>query len=225
MLVRELLLFLQQIAVCFTLTLRIHALYGRNRRFLSCMILFGLALGAGVAASCFGDNNTTTYIQGSDCHNTFTTEAYVIPSIGMRACSTKSRQILPSWVAWVAVFVYELLIFILTIFRTWKTRRCLRLSLFDRKIPDIIFQDGAMYFGAMTLINLPNILTYYCGSDITRGNLATFTSCMSVTLISRLVLNLHKTTDNGIFSTAIRDDDLGLDVLTTRINVQAVISS
>jgi len=45
-------------------------------------------------------------------------------------------------VAWVAVFVYELLIFILIIFRTWKTRRCLRLSLSDRKIPDIIFQDG-----------------------------------------------------------------------------------
>lgn len=208
MLVRELLLFLQQIAVCFTLTLRIHALYGRNRRFLSCMILFGLALGAGVAASCFGDNNTTTYIQGSDCHNTFTTVASYRYGV-----------------AWVAVFLYELLIFILIIFRTWKTRRCLRLSLFDRKIPDIIFQDGAMYFGAMTLINLPNILTYYCGSDITRGNLATFTSCMSVTLISRLVLNLHKTTDNGIFSTAIRDNDLGLDVLTTRINVQAVISS
>jgi hypothetical protein len=55
--------------------------------------------------------------------------------------------------------------------------------------------------------------------------LLNMTPSMSVTLISRLVLNLHKTTDNGIFSTAIRDDDLGLDVLTTRIIVQAVISS
>lgn len=81
-----------------------------------------------------------------------------------------------------------------------------------------------MYFAAMTLINIPNILTYYCGSDITRGNLATFTSCISVTLISRLVLNLHKSTDAGIFSTAIWDNSISLDVFTTRLGVQAVIS-
>ncbi|KAG2743158.1 hypothetical protein P692DRAFT_201887723 [Suillus brevipes Sb2] len=124
--------------------------------------------------------------------------------------------------AWVAVFVYELLIFVLTIFRTCKTRGFRQLFSSNRNIIDIIFQDGAMYFAAMTLINIPNILSYYY---ITRGNLATFTGCMSVTLISRLVLNLHKSTDHGIFSTAIRDDGYSLGVFTTRISLQAVTSS
>ncbi|KAG1811819.1 uncharacterized protein BJ212DRAFT_1589264 [Suillus subaureus] len=206
MLVRELLLFLQQITVSFTLTLRIYALYGRSKRLLSCMIIIGLALTGGAFASSLSDNNTTIYVQGSDCQNTFTAEAAIRHGL-----------------AWVAVFVYDSIIFVLTIFRTCKTRKFLRSSLSSRNIPNIMFQDGAMYFAAMTLINLPNILTYYCGSDITRGNLATITSCISVTLISRLVLNLHKSTDNGIFSAPIRDDGPSEDVFTTR--VQAVISS
>ncbi|KAG1871487.1 hypothetical protein F4604DRAFT_1681591 [Suillus subluteus] len=242
-LLRELHLFLQQITVAFTLTLRIHALYGRNWRLLSCMVIIGLALMAGASASSYSDNNTTTYIQGSDCHNTFTAEAYVIPFIG-------------HGLAWIAVFVYDLLIFVLMVFRTCKTRGLLRLSLSSRDIPGVIFQDGIFSVThviyilnqenagviAMTLINIPNILMYYCGSvsthphlasrlanfltidkDITRGNLATFTGCMSVTLVSRLVLNLHKSTDDGIFSAAIRNDGPSLDVITT--SVQAVVSS
>ncbi|KAG1728150.1 uncharacterized protein EDB91DRAFT_865522 [Suillus paluster] len=102
-----------------------------------------------------------------------------------------------------------------------KTRGSPRLSLImsRRNILDIIFQDGAMYFAAMTLFNIPNILTFYCASDITKSSLATFTSCMSVTLISRLMLNLHKFVDTGIFSTIIRDNDPGSTVFSTRISV------
>ncbi|KAG1824937.1 uncharacterized protein BJ212DRAFT_1323397 [Suillus subaureus] len=199
---RELFLFLQQITVCLTLTLRIYALYNRSRRLLSCMVIISLALMGGAFAGSFGDNsNTVTYIQGSDCHNTFTAETYVISFIGMRACSTKSWQSRPSVLGWLGLHIL-----------------------------DIIFQDGIFFrhtcninsepskCRAMTLINLPNILTYYY---ITRGNLATLTSCMSVTFVSRLVLNLHESTDDGIFSTTIRDDDLSLDVFTTRVNVMS----
>lgn len=209
--VREFFIFLQQIIVCIILTLRIHALYGRNRRLLGCMLIFGFALLGGASAGTFypGDNsNTVAYIPGDDCHNSFTAE-------------TAARYGL----AWVAVFVYELFIFVLTIFRTCKTRGFRQLFSSNRNIIDIIFQDGAMYFAAMTLINIPNILSYYCGSYITRGNLATFTGCMSVTLVSRLVVNLHKSTDHGIFSTAIRDDGYSLGVFTTGISLQAVTSS
>ncbi|KAG2151165.1 uncharacterized protein EDB93DRAFT_298883 [Suillus bovinus] len=208
MLIRELSLFLQQIIVSFTLTLRVYALYGRSKRLLSCMIIIALALIGGASAGSFGGHsNTTPYIQGSDCHNTF-------------SAKTAARHGL----AWVAVSVYDLLIFVLTVFRTYKTRGFPRLTSYSRDILDIIFHGGAMYFAAMTLINLPNILTYYCGSDITRANLATFTSCMSVTLISRLVLNLHKSTDDGILSTAIRANGRTLDVFTT-LDMQSALSS
>lgn len=210
MLARELFFFLQQITVCLTLTLRIYALYGRSRRLLSCMMIIGLALTGGASAGTFGDNsNTAIYISGSDCHNTLTAE-----------------KAIRYGVAWIAVFIYELLIFVLTVFRAYKTRGSMLLSPSSGNILDIIFQDGTMYFAVMTLINLPNILTYYCGSVITRGNLAVFTSCMSATLISRMVLNLHKSTNDGILSTVVQDDEITLGVFTTRVNVQQpVISS
>ncbi|KAG2054310.1 hypothetical protein BDR06DRAFT_421842 [Suillus hirtellus] len=221
MLVRELFLYLQQIIVCVILTLRVYALYGRSRRLLSYVVIIGLALMGGASAGSFGNNsNTAIYIQGSDCHNSFTVK------IAMRY-----------GLAWIAVFVFELLIFVLTVFRTCKTRGSPRMISSSRNIIDIMFQDGAMYFAAMTLINLPNILTYYCGSvsaasydwlgfflttdkDITRGNLATFTGCMSVTLVSRLVLHLHKSTDDEILSTAIQNDDSSPNVFTTRLDVE-----
>ncbi|KAG1889222.1 hypothetical protein F4604DRAFT_829708 [Suillus subluteus] len=109
----------------------------------------------------------------------------------------------------------------------FKIRGLLRLSLTRsrRNIFDVMFRDGAMYFGVMTLLNIPNILTYYYGSDITRGSLSTFTSCISVTLISRLMLNLHKSFDGDIFSAPTRDDDDGPPILTTRLDIQSTNSS
>lgn len=77
----------------------------------------------------------------------------------------------------------------------------------------------------MALSNIPNILTYYFGSVGLRGSLSTFTSCMSATLISRLMLNLHQTIDTGIFSTAAQDNGSSLPVLTTRVNIRSAISS
>ncbi|KAG2340242.1 hypothetical protein BDR05DRAFT_547919 [Suillus weaverae] len=129
--------------------------------------------------------------------------------------------------AWLAILGFELLIFVLTVHRTCKTRGLLRLRLVTRRnIVDVMFHDGAMYFGAMTLCNIPNIVMYYYGSGVINGSLglATLTSCMSVTLISRLMLNLHKSIDSGIFSVPARDDDHCLSVLTTRINVQSAIA-
>ncbi|KAG2362080.1 hypothetical protein BDR07DRAFT_1407911, partial [Suillus spraguei] len=125
-----------------------------------------------------------------------------------------------------AFFTFELFIFILTVDRICKTRGLLRLSLFTGSdVIDIIFHDGAMYFGAMTLIGIPNILTYFSSSVVIRGSLATFTGIISATLISRLVLNLHESTDNGILSTTVVEDNTTFALLTTRVNVQSVISS
>ncbi|KAG2362081.1 hypothetical protein BDR07DRAFT_1407916, partial [Suillus spraguei] len=125
-----------------------------------------------------------------------------------------------------ALFTFELFIFILTVDRICKTRGLLRLSPFTgSNIIDIIFHDGVMYFGAMTLIGIPNILTYFSSSVVIRGSLATFTGIMSATLISRLVLNLHESTDNGILSTTVVEDNATFALLTSRVNVQSTISS
>ncbi|KAJ7484839.1 hypothetical protein B0H11DRAFT_1162530 [Mycena galericulata] len=53
---------------------------------------------------------------------------------------------------------------------------------------------------ATALANLVNIITFFIGGSLVPGSLATFATCMSVTMISRLMLNLHKRTEYGIFS-------------------------
>ncbi|KAG2125041.1 hypothetical protein DEU56DRAFT_826099 [Suillus clintonianus] len=199
---RELLIFVQQIIVCFMLTLRTYALYGCSKRLITWMVIISFALvGLALAGSSGHSLSTAVGVPGFGCYESYTTETAVSPGL-----------------AWASLFVYELLIFALTVFRICNTKG-LSLVMSRRNILDIIFQDGAIYFVAMTVFNIPNILTFYCGSDTIRGSLATFTSCMSVTLISRLVLNLHKPIDTGISSSLIPDDDSGSAVLTSRVNV------
>ncbi|KAG2151163.1 uncharacterized protein EDB93DRAFT_1139509 [Suillus bovinus] len=75
------------------------------------------------------------------------------------------------------MFIYELLIFVLTVFRTWINRGLPRFFPISRRdILDVIFYDGVMYFAGMALVNLPNILTYFCGPEIIRGSLSAFTT-------------------------------------------------
>jgi hypothetical protein len=208
---RQVLVFLQTLIVCLILTLRTYALYGRSKCMLAFLVIIFLAFTGGASRETFGLYPTTvTNLPTGGCYQTYTTEATI--RLG---------------VAWVALSGYESLIFVLTVIRIFKIKGLLRLSLIRsrRNIIDVMFQDGAMYFGAMTLFNIPNILTYYCGTDISRGSLSTFTSCMSVTLISRLMLNLHKSIDTGIFSTPARDDDDSLPILTTRVDLQSTSSS
>ncbi|KAG1843090.1 hypothetical protein C8R48DRAFT_736949 [Suillus tomentosus] len=200
----EALRFFQQIFICLTLALRTYALYGRSRRLLIWMGIISLVLLAGALAGTFGDDSDAA-VDAGDCYEIYTTATTV--RHGM---------------AWVAMFIYELLIFVLTIFKAWKTRG-LRFSLISRRdLLNVIFQDGVMYFAGMTLVNLSNILTYLCGSEILKGNLGSFTTCMSVTLISRLMLNLHGCVDTGIFSTPAETSP---DVLTTRVDVEFAVSS
>jgi hypothetical protein len=198
---REVLLFLQQIFVCLILTLRTYALYCRNKRILAWMIIIGSVLG-GVTAGTLGFRSSAL-VPGFNCFESYSQKIAVSPGLG-----------------WTTLLLYELLIFVLTVHRIYKTRG-LSLATSRRNIIGVVFQDGAMYFAAMILTNVPNIVTSYCGPNTIRGSLATITSCMSVTLISRLMLNLHKSVDAGIFTNPLRDDghDYGSDVFSTEIDV------
>ncbi|KAK7457757.1 hypothetical protein VKT23_010096 [Stygiomarasmius scandens] len=64
-----------------------------------------------------------------------------------------------------------------------------------------MFRDGAIYYGVMVLVNLANMITYYTMGSNMKGGLSTFASSISVTMMSRLMLNLHKTADEGLYST------------------------
>ncbi|KAL0958498.1 hypothetical protein HGRIS_000641 [Hohenbuehelia grisea] len=114
--------------------------------------------------------------------------------------------------AWEALLVYDTLLIILTIFKTYETtRRASNSALggFWRRlwvghgglnILALVLRDGALYFIVMALANLANILTFYFAGSLLRGGLSTFASIISVTMMSRLMLNLHKSADVGIMS-------------------------
>ncbi|KAF5388655.1 hypothetical protein D9757_004737 [Collybiopsis confluens] len=100
--------------------------------------------------------------------------------------------------AWEALFVYDSILFVMILHRGYKTRHQLR----RQKIPllVIILRDGSLYFGVMALANAINISTFYYPLLYIRGVLCTFTSSLSVTLISRIMLNLHKIADSGLYT-------------------------
>ncbi|KAG2050154.1 hypothetical protein BDR06DRAFT_960476 [Suillus hirtellus] len=206
---RQVLAFLQVFIVSFILALRTYALYDRSKCLLALLVIIILTFVGGAFTGTFGRHSSTvTNLPGGGCYRIYTAKIIIR-------------------LAWMIPPVYGLLIFVLTVTRALKIRGLLRLSLTKsrRNIIAVMFQDGVMFFGAMTLFEIPNILTYYHGSDMVRGSLRTFTNCMSVTLISRLMLNLHKSVDAGILSAPTRDDDDGLLVLTTGLDVQSTNSS
>ncbi|KAG1808204.1 uncharacterized protein BJ212DRAFT_665086 [Suillus subaureus] len=146
---RQLDIFFQAIIICIIMAMRIYALYGCNQHLLTWMAIIIIAL-VGVACA-------VTFAQVSG-------DAAILPRIGCYEVYT-TETAARIGLAWVALFVFDLLIFVLTVYKIYKIRGLPRLSLITRRnVIDVIFQDGVMYFGAIALINIPNILTYYSGS-------------------------------------------------------------
>ncbi|KAK7455229.1 hypothetical protein VKT23_011102 [Stygiomarasmius scandens] len=56
---------------------------------------------------------------------------------------------------------------------------------------DHLLTLGSLYFVVVALSNMINILTFYLTEPAFRGALTTFASCVSVTMMSRLILNLR----------------------------------
>ncbi|KAG1781109.1 hypothetical protein EV702DRAFT_644331 [Suillus placidus] len=143
---RQLAIFLQTTIVCIIMIIRTYALYGCSKRFLAWVAIVIIALTVLACAGTFGHFSGDVEIEpGIGCNETFS--KVVAARIGL---------------AYVALFVFDLFIFILTVYRICQSSSLLRLTLVTRRnIIDVIFRDGAMFFGAMTLSNIPNILTYY----------------------------------------------------------------
>ncbi|KAJ6536458.1 hypothetical protein DFH09DRAFT_1401945 [Mycena vulgaris] len=57
----------------------------------------------------------------------------------------------------------------------------------------VLVRDGTMYFGLICLANLAHILMYYFGDINTSSSLTSFAVALSVTMICRIMLNLHDT--------------------------------
>ncbi|KAF7967492.1 hypothetical protein HWV62_34059 [Athelia sp. TMB] len=103
-------------------------------------------------------------------------------------------------IPWEALFAYDVMVVTLTVLKTWRARHRFGFSPGYVSLFGLILRDGAMYFTVMAFGGLANVLTFYYSRPLLKGVLSSFSSCMSVVLISRLMLNLHTTATAGVFT-------------------------
>ncbi|KAI8986735.1 hypothetical protein BD414DRAFT_529044 [Trametes punicea] len=169
---RQLLLVINQVVVCFILFLRTYALYGRDRRILVLVVGVGATL-LGVCCWSIVGQHQGVELRGG-CH--------------LKADHMTAVRLA---VSWESLFLFDLLIFTLTVCKTFKERFKHRITSGRHDIISLILRDGAMYFAVMASVNFLNTLTFYFLEPLLRGCLSTFASSVSVTMMSRLMLNLH----------------------------------
>lgn len=180
---RQILLIVNQVLVCLLLAIRIYALYQRSKAVLTFMLMSGAVL-SGIACFVMFGQRSQVSKGTSGCHTGLSKPT------AMRLAG-----------AWEALFVYDVILFSLTIFKTIREKRDRRITGINIDLITLILRDGCMYFAVMALCNLANILTFFFCGPYLRGGLSTFASATSSTMMSRLMLNLHESADEGIYTT------------------------
>ncbi|KAJ7863977.1 hypothetical protein B0H14DRAFT_3606096 [Mycena olivaceomarginata] len=198
---REMAIVLTQLITGVVMIIRVYALFGRSRRVLWFMVGTAACVTGVNVWSVSGQEGSRTMIEGG-CHYGLT--------------ESTSYRLAGSWEA---LFAFDSLIFGLTIYYAYSAQRW---RIRQTNLHTLVVRDGAMYFGIMALANLANISTYYLVGywPFLPGALATFANCISVAMISRLILNLHEHADAGILTQpANRDSIVSIDdALMTEID-------
>ncbi|KAL1730851.1 hypothetical protein EV714DRAFT_249633 [Schizophyllum commune] len=89
---------------------------------------------------------------------------------------------------WITVMVYDFIVFAMTAYKTFSALREPHMP-----IMQLLLRDGAIYFGSMFALNFTNVLTYY---PYLQGFLVPVVSCVSVAILSRMMLHLQETSAN-----------------------------
>ncbi|CCM00445.1 uncharacterized protein FIBRA_02477 [Fibroporia radiculosa] len=201
------------VVVCVLLCLRIYAVYRKDKRVLAFVLGTGITL-AGLSIYAVTGQNEGISLSGG-CHYAASRITYVVDksyALSNSILIYRSYHSLSSAiriaVAWESLFVYDVMIFSLTMYKTWKDRHLYAPLPGRNGILTLVFRDGAIYFAVMASVNLANTLTFYVRpvpmhvfpvadtaqflQPLLRGVLSTFASSVSVTMMSRLMLNLHE---------------------------------
>ncbi|KAJ7643554.1 hypothetical protein FB45DRAFT_277737 [Roridomyces roridus] len=174
--VENILLVVQETFVEVTLAIRVSAMYKFSRR-----VFVALAFAAVLTISL-----AVWAITGPD------DSPAIIPILPGCHVATGHQTAIRMAAAWEAQLFCDILILGLTLRRAYMHHSdvaCLgsRMSLFQTMV-----RDGVLYFGMICVVYLANIIMLYTGDVIMAGSLAWFASSVSVTMVSRLMLNLHR---------------------------------
>ncbi|KAI3621499.1 hypothetical protein WG66_009424 [Moniliophthora roreri] len=175
--IRDIVVVVAQVIVLLIMTMRIYALYECNKRLLwilLCILMLGLA---GCAFSLFYKTGEPVF--ETRCHT-----------------PRDERQAAQAVVAWEAAFFYDALIFSLAMYKAYQTKKQLGMRL---PLMTIIIRDGSLYFGAMSLASLANILTFYL-AGVTVYESQSVTSCEQPLGYVGLQANATSARDGGYWN-------------------------
>ncbi|KAF9070479.1 hypothetical protein BDP27DRAFT_1446969 [Rhodocollybia butyracea] len=161
--------------------LRVYALYGLKKTVL--IIFMGIAiLGAvtSISLSFVGRDESTPSDLG--CHILLNSSNAASIAIG-----------------WEGLLIVDSILFAMTMRKAYQTHFSLSGIKVGRSLLSVIIRDGSIYFLIMALLNVVNIITLHISGPL-QGNLSAFVGCLSVTLMSRMILNLHQVADTGIYT-------------------------
>ncbi|KAH0580201.1 hypothetical protein H2248_001722 [Termitomyces sp. 'cryptogamus'] len=71
--------------------------------------------------------------------------------------------------AWIGMLMFDVLIFSMTVYKSWRRGARIRRSLFK-----VLLRDGTIYFGIIVIVELVTVLTFHVLPEYQRGFTATF---------------------------------------------------
>ncbi|KAL1663015.1 hypothetical protein GGF50DRAFT_116429 [Schizophyllum commune] len=166
-----------QIAVSALMIKRVYAIYGRDKR-----VLYGLVvyLVVGIAISGWAVAHQDSAVPDADKPRNGSGMSCLVLYVPVASARWMSA-------VWIILMVFDLMIFLLTVYKTMEAFRQPEMAL-----SYVLLRDACMYFGLMVLLNVANVITYYTTGPYLRGCLGTVANSLSVTLLSRMMLNLYK---------------------------------
>ncbi|KAJ7789269.1 hypothetical protein B0H14DRAFT_3891982 [Mycena olivaceomarginata] len=172
----EIFIISREVLIETTLSIRVFVMYGRNIWVL--VPLLALVCISGILA-----------VVGAV---KFDGPAQNLAAPGLNGCNTPYPRSTADHLAkaWMVILACDVLVFALTVRQAYMQRHTSRLyagSLIQRML-----KDGSMYFGVIVLATIANISAFYLGDILLSGFLSWFTSSVSLTLLCRLMLNLHE---------------------------------
>ncbi|KAI0673083.1 hypothetical protein C8Q78DRAFT_969328, partial [Trametes maxima] len=170
---------LSQAVVAVLLILRTYALYNCSKRILALLI----AMHLGGAVHCLSAVLTSK--------SPLTTSTSLDFAYDRCNLSLTDDQGIHLALAWSAMLWFDSIIFALTLYKAIQMRRELSGGLLET-----LFRDGTIYYGILMAVNMVNIITFLVCDPNTpmKGMATTMTNVLSVTLTSRLMLNLRDPT-------------------------------
>ncbi|KIK52286.1 hypothetical protein GYMLUDRAFT_969671 [Collybiopsis luxurians FD-317 M1] len=165
--------------------LRVYALYGQRKIILVIFMTVAiLGTATSIILTFFSQDPSTPPDQG--CH--------------LFLSSADASKVA---IGWEGLLIVDSLLFSLTLRKAYQICRENGTVWIGKSLLFVFFRDGSIYFLIMTLCNVANIISLHIPGPL-QGNLSAFVGCLSVILMSRMILNLHEAAETGIY-TSYRD--------------------